>query len=68
MKNFCDDCDDPIISHECAEAWGHMEYWDEIVCEPGEMCRHLKKYKSMVQEYDSTEILIEVQEQLEGVV
>jgi hypothetical protein len=44
LDRFCDDCGDPIVSHECAEIRGHIEYWDEAICEPGDICRRHDEY------------------------
>jgi hypothetical protein len=52
-ERFCENCDDPIISHECAEIWGHMEHWEVMVCEPGEACRRNDEYYAVQDRLDS---------------
>jgi hypothetical protein len=47
MDNFCDDCDDPVISHECEEIWGRIERWTVIDCQKGDRCRRLAEFEAL---------------------
>jgi hypothetical protein len=47
LERFCEGCEDPITSRECAEVWGRIVYWDEDICEPDGACRKRDEYCDM---------------------